>query len=436
MSHNHLVSASGRPLSSRWLSVVVLIWIGQAVSIVTSYAASFAAVWYVTETTESALMLALMSICAYLPQGLLSPVGGVAADRFNRKIVLIAADLSVGVVSLAMGFVILLGDLSIGAILVLVVARSAGQAFHSPAMMATMPMLVPEKHLLRINTIDQLLLSLVGVGAPALGITLYTALGFHTVMFLDFAGACIACLGLLPASIPSTWRGAAADGEPAAERRGLVAEVRAGWDALASNRGLLMLVGLLTLVMVAFGPTGSLYPLMTYSHFGGDGYMASVAEAVFAGGMLVGSVILMAWGGGRRLVLLIAGASTFFGLCCVAAGLLAPSMFWVFVGICGLMGFVCAYFNGPMVTLVQRWVPEEKMGRALGFVTMAMGLATPVGIALGGVAAEALGVAPFFAVDGVVCTALGILLYLPRSVRALDRQTTAPEENAGEASAG
>lgn len=420
MSQTQPLSASGRPLSPHWLSIIVLIWVGQAVSIVTSYAASFAAVWYVTETTGSALMLALMSICAYLPQGLLSPVGGVVADRFNRKVVLIVADFTVGLVSLVMGFVILMGDLSIGAILVLVVARSAGQAFHSPAMMATMPMLVPEKHLLRINTIDQLLLSLVGVGAPALGITLYTVLGFHTVMFLDFAGACIACLALLPARIPSTWKGATADGEPTAEHHGVLAEVRAGWQALASNRGLLMLVGLLTLVMVGFGPTGSLYPLMTYSHFGGDGYMASVAEAVFAGGMLVGSTILMAWGGGKRLVLLIAGASVIFGLLCLVAGLLPSSMFWAFVVLCAGMGFVCAYFNGPMVTLVQRSVSEEKMGRVLGFVTMAMGLATPVGIAIGGVAAEAIGVAPFFAIDGLICAVLGVVLYLPRSVRALD----------------
>lgn len=181
-----LVSATGRPLAAHWLAVVVLIWVGQAASMVTSFSASFAAVWYMTDTTGSPLMLAAMSICAYLPTGLLSPVGGVVADRFNRKAVLIAADMAVGLVSLAMGFVILAGDLSPALILVLVVARSVGQAFHSPAMMATMPMLVPQKHLLRINTLDQMLMAMVNVGAPALGIMIYTNLGFQTAMFLDF----------------------------------------------------------------------------------------------------------------------------------------------------------------------------------------------------------------------------------------------------------
>ena len=84
------------------------------------------------------------------------------------------------------------------------------------------------------------------------------------------------------------------------------------------------------------------------------------------------------------------------------------------------MAVACAWFNGPTMTLTQRNVPDDKMGRAMGLLTAAMGLATPVGIAIGGVLAEAMGVAPFFIVDGLACLALGLALYLPKSVRALD----------------
>lgn len=420
MSNTPLTSASGRPLAPHWFALVAVIWLGQAVSMVTSYAASFSAVWYVTETTGSAIMLSLMSICAYLPQGLLSPVGGVVADRFNRKWVIVAADFGVGVVSLGLAIAIMLGEVSLAAILVLVIARSAGQAFHGPAMMAAMPMLVPEKHLLRINTIDQLLMSVVGIGAPALGIMLYDLLGFHTVMFLDFIGATVACLALLPARVPAT-RSDSADSHDVRPPAGVLAEIGQGWSALASDRGLLTLMVLLTLVMIAFAPSGSLFPLMTADHFDGDGYMAAVAEAVFAAGMLAGSAILMVWGGGRRLARLIAVASVATGVLFSVAGLLPSTMFWVFAVLCAGMGCVCAWFNGPMVTIIQRRVPEEKMGRALGFLTMAMGLASPIGIALGGLFAEAIGVAPFFVVDGLVIAVLGVLLYLPRTVRGLDK---------------
>lgn len=409
------LSASGRPLSRNWLAIIAFIWAGQAVSMFTSYAASFAAVWYVTETTGSAILLSVMSICAYLPQGILSPYGGVIADRYNRKAVIIAADMAVGLVSLALGVLILLDDVSIAAIMLMVIARSVGQAFHGPAMMAAMPMLVLEKHLLRINTLDMMLMSVAGIVSPALGIMLYEGVGFHAVMFLDFAGAVFACLALVKATIPSV-----RDCAASCEKRHPLVEMKEGWSALRVNRGLFLLIVLITLGMVSFGPMGSLYPLMTYDHFGGDGFMAAVAEATFAGGLFVGSLIIMAWGGGKRLALLLAASCVAFGILAAASGLLSPSMFWVFAVLCAAMGMVCAWFNGPTVTLVQRNVPEEKMGRALGFVTAAMGLASPVGIALGGMAAEAIGVASFFVVDGVICAIIGVVLYLPKSVRALD----------------
>ncbi len=410
-----LKSASGRPLSKNWFALIAVIWAGQAISMFTSYAASFAAVWYVTEATGSALLLSVMSICAYIPQGILSPYGGVVADRYNRKMVIIAADMAVGVVSLVLGVIILLGNVTIGAIVIMVVARSIGQAFHGPAMMAAMPMLVPEKHLLRINTLDMMLMSIAGIVSPALGILLYEAIGFYSVMFLDFAGAALACLALTKAHIPSV------HAEEDGGKRHPLHDMREGWDALRANRGLFLLIVFITLGMVSFGPMGSLYPLMTYDHFNGDGFMAAVIEATWAIGMLLGSAIIMVWGGGKRLAFLLSFSCVAFGLLTTASGLLAPDMFWVFAVLGVFMGLVCAWFNGPTVTLVQRNVPEEKMGRALGFVTAAMGLATPIGIALGGVLAEAIGVAAFFVVDGLLCAVIGVVLYLPKSVRALDK---------------
>lgn len=425
-----MLSATGRELSRHWLAIIALIWSGQAISMFTSYAASFAAIWYVTESTGSALALALLSICAYLPQGLLSPFGGVVADRINRKYIVIVADLFTGIASLVLGLIILFGHVSLGALVIMVIVRSAGQAFHYPAMMALMPMLVPEKHLLRINTLDQLLLSVAGMVAPALGILLYTVLGFHSVMFLDFVGALLACTAMLLAKVPSSQNQAKSNasvsaGEdpstPAPVKRHVLHDLREGWVALRSVHGLFMLIVLITLGMVCYSPMSSLYPLMTYEHFQGDGYMASIAEATFAAGLLIGSTILMVWGGGKRLTLLIASACLFFGVLCSVSGLLHPSLFWVFAVLCAGMGLVSAWFNGPMMTLIQRNSSEETMGRIIGLVTAASALAGPFGIALGGVFAEFAGVALFFVVDGVLCAFLGVLIVSFKSIRALDK---------------
>ena len=426
------LSAAGHPLPKRWLAVIATIWIGQAVSMITSYAAGYAVVWYITETTGSALMLSAAAICAYLPQGLLSPFGGVIADKHNRKTVMIVADLGVGLVSLGLGVAILLGQVSFALLMILVIVRSIGQAFHGPAMMAAMPLLVPERHLLRINTLDQLLMSVASIGAPAFGIFLYTTLGFHTVMLLDFFGALAAMAGLALAKIPTVI-------DKTAEDQHVLANLRDGWRALSTSRGLVILIVGVTVGMVAFAPLGAIFPLMTFDHFGGDGYAASLIEAAFGAGMVVGSVVLMAWGGGKRLAGLIAVAAAIVGATTMACGFLSPDMFWAFAALCAVMAMACAWFNGPLITLIQRNVPEEKTGRALGLAMAGMGLASPVGIALGGMLAESIGVAPFFVVDGAICLVLGLVVYLPKSVRALDHapadQPEAPSGQAAEAEA-
>lgn len=408
-----LTSAVGLPLPKNWLAIISFIWAGQAVSMITSYAAGYAVVWYVTESTGSALVLAVMNICVMLPIGLLSPFGGIVADKHNRKMIMIVADGTIGLISLIAGFIILAGDVSLVLLTLVCVARAIGQAFHSPAMMATMPMLVPDKHLLRINTLDQLLASIAGIGAPAFGIFLYTTMGFSSVMFLDFIGALFAIAGLALAKVPTVI-------DETATQQHVIANLRDGFRAVAASRGLLLLIVMVTIGMMIFGPLSAVFPLMTYEHFSGDGYMASLVEAAFGIGMLVGSGILMAWGGGKRLAGLIAVAAVIVGAATAACGLLPPTGFVAFVVLVAVMAMACAWFNGPTMTLTQRNVPDEKMGRAMGLLNAAMGFATPIGIAIGGVAAELMGVAPFFVVDGIACLVLGLVAYVPKSIRALD----------------
>lgn len=409
-----LLSATGTPLPKNWLATIAFIWIGQAFSMITSFAAGYAIVWHVTESTGSALVLALMSVAAMLPIGLISPFGGVVADRHNRKLIMIVADGAVGLISLVAALLILFGDASIPLLLAVCIARAVGQAFHSPAMMATMPMLVPDKHLLRINSLDQMLASIASIGAPAFGIFLYTTFGFASVMLLDFIGACLAIAGLAFAKVPTVVDPNVTQGHP-------IANLREGWSAVAKNRGLTLLIAMVTVGMMIFGPLSAVFPLMTFQHFGGDGYAASLTEAAFGIGMLVGSAVLVVGGGGKRLAGLIAVAAVVVGVTTALAGLLPSDAFPLFVGLVCLMAAACAWFNGPLMTLTQRNVPDDKMGRAMGLLTAAMGLGTPIGVALGGLLAEAIGVAPFFVVDGIACLALGLVMYLPKSVRALDK---------------
>ena len=91
------------------------------------------------------------------------------------------------------------------------------------------------------------------------------------------------------------------------------------------------------------------------------------------------------------------------GIITIACGLLPRDAFPAFAVLCGLMAIPCSWFNAPTMTLAQRNVPEEKLGRVMGLMTAGFGLASPIGVALGGALAEGIGVAPFFVVDGLLC---------------------------------
>lgn len=409
-----LTTAGGRPLPRRWLAVVAAVWIGFAFTSFASMAANYAAVWYVTESTGSPLTLAFLYVCALLPVGLLSPLGGVLADRFNRKHIIIACDLFIAAVALGVAIAITLGHVSLGLILIMVVACGAGQAFRSPAFNATTPHLVPEKHLLRINALNGILQSASMICAPALGIFLYTTMGFQAVLFLDAIGAIVSVLAMLMTTVPTI-------ATRSAKSPGILREMKEGWGTLSSNRGLFSLVICAVLGMAAYAPLESLMPLMVSSNFNGDGYMASLVTGVFGVGMLAGSAAVMALGQGRKLTRIIAAASLAVGGATFVAGLLPESLFPVFVITIGIMAVGCAGLNGPLMTLLQKNVSEDKLGRVMGLFSTFMGLGMPLGTVIGGVVAQSIGSAGFYVVDGIFIIVLGVILMTLPSVRALDQ---------------
>lgn len=410
--------ANGVELPHSWKRIVITIWIGQAFSILTAYASMYAGVWYVTETTDSAFMLAIASLCSMLPQGLLSPIGGVVADRFNRKYVLMAADAFVGAMALIMGMIVFMGHVSVGLVLVMSALRSVGQAFHMPAMESTMPLLVPKRHLVRINTLNQSLWSMALIVGPVFGIFLYTTIGFEMVLFLNALGCALAVLTLATAKIPDFH-------DTSDEARHPLKSLKAGFATLNADRGLLVMAGIVMLVMAMYAGINSLFPLMTYDQFNGDGYMASVVEAAYGVTSLVGMGILFAWGGGRRLLRLVALSGFGAGVLLILTGLLTPEMFVFFVVLTGISGVVEAFFNGPLLAVLQKRVPPEKMGRVMGLFTTVTALSSPIGLALAGACAEFTGVANWFIIAGVVVSAGGVLLGALPILRTLDKEVAA-----------
>jgi len=156
-----------------WKKNFFTIWMGQAFSQFSSSVLQFAIVWYLTDHTGSALVLSAAMLMGFLPQGILGPFIGVFIDRYRRKRIMMISDLVISLASLVMVLAGWLGFLSTGLILMILLIRSIGSAFHTPCLQAVTPQIVPKDQLMRCAGYSQSLQSVSQIFSPALAAILY-----------------------------------------------------------------------------------------------------------------------------------------------------------------------------------------------------------------------------------------------------------------------
>ena len=135
--------------------------LSQSISLFGSTLVQMAIVWYVTLEPSSGGWVAAFTICSYLPQFLISFWGGVWADRYDRKLLILGADAMIAAVTLLLLIVLpYLQEQSVlfPVILAVSVLRSFGAGIQTPAVNAVIPLLVPEDRLMSFNGICACLL--------------------------------------------------------------------------------------------------------------------------------------------------------------------------------------------------------------------------------------------------------------------------------------
>ncbi len=440
-----------------WLRTFLIIFAGQGFSLLGSAAVNFAFVWWLTAETGSATVLAYASIAAILPQALLGPLAGPYIDRWDRRITMIAADVAIAAASAVMLFAFRAGTPPIGLVVAIIAVRSAGAAFHTPASQAAVPMYVPADQLMRVAGWNFFLSSGVAMAGPVLGAFLMTTASIEAVIGLDIVGAALAVTSLMLVRIPHPERAEAVGegalsggragegglsaeavgegalgGEPGAGSARFIAEFAEGWRELVRHRGLLDLTLAIAAVTVLYMPLNALFPLMTFEHFNGGAAEASYVELAFGAGMLAGSLALGVFLARVSGVRLVAGAIVGLGALVAVSGLLPAGAFWVFVGLCVLMGVTAPLFGAPITAMFQTLIDPAKLGRVMSLYTTIAMLAAPVGLVAAGPIAERTGVAAWFAVTGVLIAVMGVVVWALPSVRGLDGAMEAVTAAAGE----
>lgn len=413
-----------------WLRVFAPIWSGQAISLLGSALVQFAIVWWMTQQTGSAAVLATAAMVATLPQVFLGPFAGALVDRWNRRRVMIIADGSVALTTLALVLLFASGQIEIWHVYVALFLRALGGSFHWPAMQASVSLMVPEKHLARVSGANQALQGLLSIAAPPLGAMLLMVMPMFAILMIDIVTAAFAILPLFFIPIPQPTR---QDAATVVTPRQVLRDVREGLRYMVAWPGLLGIMLLACLINFFLAPTGTFLPLLVTDHFNGGAFQLGWLESAEGIGLLAGGLLLSAWGGFKSRIL-----TSLMGVFGVGAGILlvgvAPAnLYWlalVGMAVCGVM---LSLANGPLFAIFQSSINPEIQGRILALISSVATAMTPLGMAISAPIGEYLGVRTWYLIAGGLTMLMGIAGFLIPAIVNIEAQAKERVQNAAPA---
>jgi MFS transporter, DHA3 family, macrolide efflux protein len=399
-----------------WKLRFFTIWTGQQLSQVGTIIGRFALIWWLTRETGSAVVLTNATMVSLAPSILLMPFVGPLIDRWNRRIVILISDSFIALVSLWLAYLFWSGSMQVWHVYVVMLLRSFGSIFHGPAFSASIPLMVPEQHLVRIQGMGFTLNGVRGIIGPGLGALCMELLPLHGIMMIDVFTAVLAVFPLLLLAIPQP------DHNHIERIRSAsyFANLKEGLLFVLHWPGLLILLGGVALIKVAVSPALSLTPLLIFEHFGLSSVEYGMCQSFSGAGVILGGFILTAWGGFKRKIFTILMGFAGLGLGVSLMGFLSGEVFWPLLAMCAFVSIMTVAFNAPTQAILMASIPKHIQGRVFTLFGCLVSLTTPIGLAIAGPLAERVGVPFLFKWGGILCAVIAGLGFFVPALRRME----------------
>jgi DHA3 family macrolide efflux protein-like MFS transporter len=373
-------------------------------------------------------MLTIFTVAGFLPMFLISPYGGVWADRYNRKYLINIADGAIALASLIVALLIMAGLSHYGILLACAAVRSFGQGVQTPAIGAFIPQIVPREHLTKINGIQGSVNSLCYMTAPMISGVFMTFAPLQIMFFIDVVSAAIGISILVffvkapeKERTKEEARSLPGSAEDKNKKATYFNDLREGLKYI-KGRGYILRMLVISLVFMIFSaPAWFLTPLQVTRNFGNDVWRLTAMELGYSAGLLAGGILIAAWGGFGNRVFTMAFACFLFGIETVGIGL-APN-FWLYIGIIVIAGITMPLYNTQAMVLLQSTVDKEFMGRVLSVFGMVSSTMTPLGMLIFGPVADMININIIFVVTGIVIALLSVPFVSSKTMRKAGRKT-------------
>jgi predicted MFS family arabinose efflux permease len=367
-----------------------LLFTARAVSYFGTYLAPIAVAFAVLDLTGSATDTGIAFACWTVAQVATLLVAGVVADRLPRRLVMVGSDLSNVAVRAAMGVLVVSGHAEVWHLFVLQALGGAATAFYSPASSGLVPELVEPARLQQANALMGIARYLSFPLGAATGGAIVATIGPGTALLVDAGTYAVSALLLFGIRLPARARAA---GTP-----NFLAELRDGWRAWTEHTWVWVLnVWIAAYFLITYAPFFVLGPYIAKHELGGAGAWGTVVTGEGIGA-LAGAFVGLRVRPGRPWV--VVGA--IFALTSVQSVLLAAhAPFLLIAAAAVIAGFSFSLGSIIFETGVQRAIAPDKLSRVSAYSWMSAMVFLPLGYALAGPIAAAVGMSAYLVFGAV-----------------------------------
>lgn len=401
--------------SSGWRRPFFLVWIPENIALFAAGMVQFALIWFLNRSTGSATTVAFAAAIALFPRAVLNPFIGAAVDRYNRRLIMLAARLTVASCSLLLFLISGSGRLAPGPVLFVIFVRAVADTFHGKALMASTSLMVPKHDLTRIAALGQAVSGGIMFVTPALGATLMEFGSLRWILAIDIVGSFLAMAPLSVVTIPQPERcGGSTQENPMGALAKDSAEAFGYVRRWPGALGMLTISAIINFIMQ---PYFALIAVLVTRELGGGELEFGALGAAVGLGFVAGGLALSLWQGFRRKMVtslvsvLAAGCFVFLSGLAIDGGLI-PCLI-LFFGAAAMMP-LCM---GPIQALVQASARADIQGRVFSIMeTVSTGTA-PVALLIAGKVFEGPGARYWYLGGGAFAAATAVWGFLNARTR-------------------
>lgn len=406
-----------------WKKKTALFLSSQSMSLFGSMLVQYAIIWHVTLSTESGVILTISTIAGFLPQIVISLFAGVWADRYHRKVLIIAADALTAASTLILAIFFLAGYRELWLIFLVSGIRSIGTGIQMPAVGALIPQIVPADRLIRVNSINSTLQPMIMIIAPVVSGALLSFSQLEYIFFIDVITAIIAVALLIVLKVPMHQRSAET------QSTGYLDELKAGLAYIGQNRAIKTLFLFFTFIFLLIAPVAFLTPLLVTRSFGDEVWRLTANEVTFFVGSVLGGFIMTAWGGFKNHFKTIGLSSILWAVLFTGLGL--SQDFTLYLVFMFLSGIPMPMWGASTTTLLQEIVEPQVQGRVFGVQQLIMSTVMPLGMLIFGPLADVFTVETLLIVSSGLMAIPGVWIFFNKQPNKTQADRTAYVDAAG-----